>query len=207
MPADWHRQRFERRPRRLVLFAVDISDSMGDGPEVRMNAALGVAAALARRAYLNRDQVALVAFRNRAATLHVPPTGSVQRVRDRLRQLAVGGATPLADGLRLARETLRQARRKDPALEAVLVLISDGEATVPLQRGGDPLADAVEIARDLRQDGVASILLDTASAAAPLRRLPGLAAALGGTCRRLQDLNPGDILQLLDTATPPRRQP
>lgn len=163
-----------------------------------MAAALGAATGLARRAYLNRDQVALVTFRDRAATLTVPITSSVQLVRDRLQQLAVGGATPLADGLRLARDTFRQARRKDPALAAVLVLISDGEATVALQRGGDPCADALEIAGQLRQDGVASVLIDTGSAPAARRLLPRLAAALGGHCRRLQELSGGDILQLLD---------
>jgi magnesium chelatase subunit D len=187
-----------------VLFAVDASDSMGDGPETRMAAALGAATALARRAYLNRDQVALVTFRDRAATLSVPITSSVQRVRDRLRQLTVGGATPLADGLRLARDIFRQARRKDPTLDAVLVLISDGEATVALQRGGDPCADALEIAGQLRQDGVASVLIDTGSAAGRARLLPRLAAALDGHCRRLQELSGGDILHLLDIATPER---
>lgn len=204
-PADWYRQRFEQRPRRLVLFAVDLSDSMGDGPETRMAAALNAAAALARRAYLNRDQVALVTFRDRAATLAVPPTSSVQRVRDRLRRVAVGGATPLADGLRLARDTLRQARRKDPALDAVLVLVSDGQATVPLRRGGDPVGDCLEVARDLRRDGVASVLIDTGGAAPPQRLLPALAEALGGHCRRLQELAGSDILQLLEITAPARQ--
>ena len=202
--ADWYRQRFEQRPHRLVLFAVDASDSMGDGPETRMAAALGAATGLARRAYLNRDQVALVTFRDRTATLTVPITSSVQRVRDHLQHLPVGGATPLADGLRLARDTFRQARRKDPALGALLVLISDGEATVPLHRGGDPCADALEIAGQLRKDGVASVLIDTGSTANHARLLPRLATALGGHCRRLQELSGGDILQLLDFSTPER---
>lgn len=205
--ADWHQQRFAQRPHRLVLFAVDVSDSMGDGPETRMAAALGAAAAFARRAYLHRDRVALITFRDRAATLTVPPTGSVRRVRDRLRQLTVGGATPLADGLRLARDTLRRARRQDPDLDAVLVLISDGEATVPLRRNGDPVADALAIALDLRHDGVTSILIDTGSAAPQQRRLPRLAEVLGGDCRRLQDLTARDILQLLDTPVPDRLRP
>jgi magnesium chelatase subunit D len=195
---DWHLQRFALRPRRLVLFAVDVSDSMGDGPETRMAAALGAAAAFAGRAYLHRDQVALITFRDRVATLAVPPTGSVRRVRDRLNQLTVGGATPLADGLRLARDTLRRARRKDSALDAVLVLVSDGEATVPLRRNGDPFGDALAIARELHQDGVTSILIDTGSVAQHQRRLPYLAEVLGGQCRRLRELSAQDILQLLD---------
>jgi magnesium chelatase subunit D len=204
---DWHRQRFAQRPRRLVLFAVDASDSMGDGPETRMAAALGAAVALARRAYINRDQVALVTFRDRAATLTVPPTCSVQRVRDRLRQVAVGGATPLADGLRLARDTLRQARLKDPALDTLLVVISDGEATVPLHRDGDPVTDCLDIARELYRDRVAGILIDTGSAAFAARLLPRLAGALGGQCRRLQELTGHDILQLLDRSVPERNRP
>jgi magnesium chelatase subunit D len=197
-PEDWHRQRFEQRPRRLVLFVVDTSDSMGDGPEIRMQTALGAAASLAGQAYLNRDQVALVTFRDRAATLAVPPTGSVQRVRDRLRRLAVGGATPLADGLRLAGTTIRQARRKDPALEAVLVLISDGEATVPLQRGGDPAADCLTVARELRQEKVSALLIDTGSTLPHDSLLPRLAGILGGKWQRLHELSTRDILRLLD---------
>jgi len=205
--ADWHHQRFAQRPRRLVLFAVDVSDSMGDGPETRMAAALGAAVAFARRAYLHRDQVALITFRDRAAALTVPPTGSVRRVRDRLSQLAVGGATPLADALRLARDTIRRARRRDPELDAVLVLVSDGEATVPLRRNGDPFADALAIARQLRRDGVASILIDTGTAAPQQRRLPHLAEILGGPCRRLRELTARDILELLDTPAPDRPRP
>ena len=203
-PADWQRQRFEQRPRRLVLIAVDASDSMGDGPELRMAAALGTACALLQHAYLHRDQVALVIFRDRAATLTVPPTSSMQRVRDRLRRVAVGGATPLADGLRLARDTIRQARQKDPTLDATLVLLSDGEATVPLHRGGDPAADSLEVACELRRDGVASVLLDTGSAAPDKRLLPRLAAALGGHCRRLQEVSGPAILELLELPPPER---
>ena len=197
-PTDWQRQRFEQRPRRLVLVVVDASDSMGEGPETRIAAALGTVCALLQHAYLQRDQVALVTFRDRAATLTVPPTSSIQRVRDRLRRVAVGGATPLADGLRLAHATIRQARQKDPTLDATLLLLSDGEATVPLQRGGDPIGDSLEVARELRRDGVASVLLDTGSATADKRLLPRLAEALGGHCRRLQEVSGTAILELLE---------
>jgi magnesium chelatase subunit D len=204
---DWQLQRFEQRPRRLVLFAVDISDSMGDGPEIRMTAALGTAVTLLRRAYLHRDQVALITFRDRAAVLTVPPTSSAQRVRACLHRVAVGGATPLADGLRLARETILQARLKDPGLDALLVLVSDGEATVPLRQGGDPVADCLEVAADLRRDGVASFLIDTGSAAPADRLLPRLAKVLGGNCRRLQEVSSDDILRLLETSPPEQYRP
>lgn len=205
--SDWHLQRFAQRPHRLVLFAVDASDSMGDGPETRMAAALGAAAALARRAYLNRDQVALITFRDRAATLVVPPTGSAMRVHRLLRRLVVGGATPLADGLRLAGETLRNARRKDPLLELLLVLVSDGDATVPLRRGGDPLADALAMAAELRQSGIAGVVIDTGTSPPAQRQLPRLARELGATCRHLHELTGNNILRLLDAGLAARVQP
>lgn len=180
-----------------MLFAVDTSDSMGDGPETRMNAALGTAVAVLRRAYLHRDRVALITFRDRAAALTVPPTSSVQRVHACLRRIAVGGATPLADGLRLASETIRQALLKDPGLDILLVLVSDGEATVPLRRGGDPVADCLEVAASLHRQGIASLLIDTGNAGPADRLLPRLAEALGGTCRRLTEVSGDEILRQL----------
>jgi len=202
----WHLQRFEQRPRRLVLFVVDTSDSMGDAPENRMTTALGMAVSLLRYAYLQRDRVALITFRDRAASLTVPPTGSIPRVYACLRHVAVGGATPLADGLRMARETIRQERLKERDLNVLMVLVSDGEATVPLRRGGNPLTDCLEIAAELRKDQVASILIDTGSAASADRLLPRLATTLGGVCRRLQDVGSNDLLKLLATPPPGRNR-
>jgi len=108
------------RPHRLVVFAVDTSDSMGDGPEAGMRAALGAALALAGEAYLNRDLVSLVTFRGETAQTLVPPTNSVARLRRSLGRLPVGGATPLAAGIRQARQVIRQARAREPGLDSLL---------------------------------------------------------------------------------------
>ena len=53
------------------------------------------------------------------------------RIRQQLNRLPIGGATPLAAGLQKAGQVINQARRKDRAVEPLLVLISDGEATTP----------------------------------------------------------------------------
>lgn len=52
---------------------------------------------------------------------------------DRLR----GGATPFADGLLKAWQLIRAARAKSPGLRPVLVIISDGQANVPIIRNPD----------------------------------------------------------------------
>ena len=197
-PQDLHRQLRWEKTRRLIVFVVDTSDSMDDGPTVRMSAALGAILSLARRAYLNREQVCLITFRDRAARLVVPPTASVTRIRQQLQRLPVGGATPLAAGLQQARRVIGQARRKDPALEPLVVLISDGEATMPLRRGQDPAEDALATARQLRQEKVPALVIDTLPKHRRAALMPRLAEVFGSRCQHLCQLQAGQVIQLIE---------
>ena len=82
-----------------VVFVVDASSSMG--VQGRMSLVKGLLNAYLRECYLRRDRVALVAFRHQQSRLIQPFTGNLGRVRQSLRQLPLGGKTPLAEGLRL----------------------------------------------------------------------------------------------------------
>lgn len=199
-PQDLHLQLRREKIRRLIVFVVDTSDSMGDGPTVRMSAALGAILSLARRAHLNREQVCLITFRDRTARLVVPPTASVIRIRRQLQRLPVGGATPLAAGLQEAHRVIGQARRKDPALEPLLVLISDGEATTPLRRGQDPGQDALEVARQLRQERVPALVIDTLPQHPRGAFMPRLAEVLGSRCEPIGQLRAGQVVELIEQA-------
>ena len=172
---------------------------MGDGPMTRMSAALGAIAALAARAYLNREQVCLITFRDRHAQLVVPPTDSVMRIRQQLDRLPVGGATPLAAGLRKVGQVIAQAKRKDPAMEPLLVLISDGEATVPLHPGADPAQEALDFARQLGREKVPALVIDTMPGHLQRNFMPQLAKALGTDCQHVANLQARQILQLIET--------
>ena len=200
--ADLHLQLRSQRPRQLTVFVIDTSDSMGNGPTIRMSAALGAIAALASKAYLNRDQVCLITFRDRHAQVVVPPTDSVMRIRQQLNRLPVGGATPLAAGLQKAGQVINQARRKDRAVEPLLVLVSDGEATMPLQNGADPAQEALQIARQLGQEAVPALVIDTAPGDRQRTCMPRIAAALGTGCQHIYNLQAGQILQLIETTRP-----
>jgi len=203
-PEDRHKQVRSRRTRRLIVFVVDTSDSMADGPTARIAAALGASLSLAAAAYLNRDQVCLITFRDREARVVVPPTDSVMRVRQELQRLPVGGATPLAAGLQKAGEVIRQSRFKDPGLEPLLVLISDGEATVPLSRGADPVKEALALAGLLRQEKIRALVVDTLESHQPGNLMPQLAEALGADCRQIRELHTGSVMQLIEQAGNPR---
>ena len=188
----------EGRESNLVLFVVDASGSMA--ARKRMTAVTGAVVSLLRDAYQRRDKVGLVTLRGRESTLALPPTSSVEAAVARLRDLRTGGRTPLADGLLTARRTLAAERLRDPRRRALLVLVTDGRATVPARAGGDPLADATRAADLLARDGVASVVVDCESGPVRLGLADRLAAALGGTGVRLADLSADSVAGVVRAA-------
>jgi magnesium chelatase subunit D len=168
----------EGREGNLVLFVVDASGSMA--ARRRMAAVSGAVLSLLRDAYQRRDKVGLVTFRAGGAELLLPPTSSVPAAVTRLNRLRTGGRTPLADGLLRARRVLAAERLRDPRRRALLVLCTDGRATVPVRAGGDPLADALRAAALLAGDGVATVVVDCESGPVRLGLAGRLAAAAGG---------------------------
>ncbi|MBW0124695.1 VWA domain-containing protein, partial [Pseudonocardia oceani] len=175
----------EGREGNLVLFAVDASGSMA--ARARMSAVSGAVLSLLRDAYQRRDKVGLVTFRARGAELVLPPTSSVPAAQARMASMRTGGRTPLADGLLRAREVLRVERLRDPHRRALLVLLTDGRATVGRTVGrpgaaqvGDPVADACRAAALLAADGVATVVVDCESGPVRLGLAARVAAAAGG---------------------------
>ncbi|WP_054055779.1 magnesium chelatase subunit D family protein [Alloactinosynnema sp. L-07] len=175
----------EGRESNLVLFAVDASGSMA--ARKRMSAVTGAVISLLRDAYQRRDKVGLVTFRGSSAELVLPPTSSVEAAVARLRDLRTGGRTPLADGLLRARKTLAVERLRDPRRRALLVVVTDGRATVPVAH--DAVGDALRAAAMIAAEGAASVVVDCESGPVRLGLAVRLAAALGGTGLRLEDLS------------------
>jgi magnesium chelatase subunit D len=175
----------EGRESNLVLFAVDASGSMA--ARKRMSAVTGAVVSLLLDAYQRRDKVGLVTFRGTQAELVLPPTSSVEAAVSRLRRLGTGGRTPLAGGLLRAHRTLTIERLRDPRRRPLLVVVTDGRATVPLRH--DPVEDAMRVAGILAADGVASVVVDCERGPVRLGVPARLAAALGGACVRLDELS------------------
>jgi magnesium chelatase subunit D len=142
----------------------------------RMAAVSGAVLSLLRDAYQRRDKVGLVSFRAAGADVVLPPTSSVPAAQARLAALRTGGRTPLADGLLRARRLLAAERLRDPRRRPLLVVLTDGRATVPVRRGGDPVRDACRAAALLAADGIATVVVDCE--AGPVRL--GLAARVAG---------------------------
>ncbi|HEX8502756.1 MAG TPA: magnesium chelatase ATPase subunit I [Pyrinomonadaceae bacterium] len=186
-------KRYRSRAGTLFVFLVDTSGSMALN---RIEQAKGALAQLLRRSYVNRDRVALVAFRDVGSELLLPPSASASRARALLDALPVGGATPLAAGLMRALDVARRAATEG-ARSVRLVVFTDGRANVPLsgEAGAEAPARRERIRVEIRslgasllKAGVASLVVDTQGrfTAGGEGRL--LADALGGEYVRLPQM-------------------
>jgi magnesium chelatase subunit D len=185
-PADL-REKVRLRPaRRLVLFVVDASRSMG--ARRRMAETKAAVLSLLVGAYQQRERVGLIAFGGTGARVALAPTRSVRVAAQQLSDLPVGGATPLPHGLELASRVVRAVRRREPGVAPWIVLLTDGRANVPLQPGGCAETESLEHARRLAQTGVAGLVIDTETGPVRLGLAGRLARAWEADLQALDDL-------------------
>ena len=156
--SDLRAKRRERKVGNLILVVLDASASMET--QRRMVATKGAVLSLLRDAYVKRDRVGLISFRDSVAEVVVPPTGSASLAAMQLTWLASGGTTPLSIGLFAAVKTLEIERVRDPSRRPLVVLITDGRANVAYF-GGEPFAEAVKIGKLIRGMRVNSLVIDT----------------------------------------------
>jgi len=193
--SDWHRKERSGRADSLILFVVDASGSMA--ARHRMEAVKGAVLGLLADAYRQRDRVGVIAFRGTRAELLLPPTGSIELAERALHTLPTGGRTPLAHALVLTSETVLRARRADPKLLVLVILLTDGRANVALpDTDQDPWSQSLSAARQLAEVGVPALVLDTDSGFIRLGRARELARVLGSEYLPLEDLT-ADSLTLV----------
>ena len=193
LPSDLKKKVRLKKPSSLIVFCVDASDSMG--VQQRMSAAKGAVISLLAEAYQKRDRVSLVIFRNENAKIVLPPTGSVALARRKLKRLPSGGATPFAHGLKESWRLIRLERVKDPHLTPLLVIISDGEANIPLYKGNPVMEELLNIAQAVSGDEIPSIVLDTKPGKNEI--LERFSTRLGAKYHKLSRLVPEKIIRTI----------
>jgi len=189
----------------LFTFVVDASGSMG--VEQRMAAAKGAVLALLRKAYEKRDRVALVAFRKEGAEVLLPPTRSVERALDRLRELPTGGRTPLPAGVWKGIQLIGNELTRNDNIIPVLVLVTDGRGNVPIRK--DVQADLAECAREIRRRGLRTVVVDAERGRPRLGLVLRFASDCGAGYHHLDDLTPERMADVarLQVATQERSVP
>jgi magnesium chelatase subunit D len=149
----------ERKVGNLIVFVVDASASMD--AEQRMAATKGAILSLLQDAYVRRDRVAVVIFKNRTAEVVLRPTSSVSLARRRLERLSVGGTTPLTHGLMAGYKVVKTELLRDPTIRPLLVLISDGRGNISMFKE-EPLVEAQKVAALIDAENIDALVIDSA---------------------------------------------
>jgi Mg-chelatase subunit ChlD len=178
----------------LIVLLVDSSDSMGT--RERMSAAKGAALALLEAAYNKRNHVALVTFRGERAEVILPATRSINLVKEKLHRLPTGGATPMSSGLFKAWQIVKIERFKNNHIIPAIVLISDGEANIPLSLYSDCMVELHGLGEMIKREGVHSIVIDTKPVSPEINEMKKIALFLGARYYNIKHLKPASLVEV-----------
>ena len=188
----------EKRTGNIFLFVVDASGSMG--ARERMKTVKGVIFKILLDAYQKRDRVGMVAFRKNTAEVLLPVTRSVDFAQKKLATMPTGGKTPLAKGLLKAEDVLDMLYRQDANQDPVMILITDGRATSPLNKGTNPVTDALEEAKRIGRRNIPVAVIDTESGFIKLGLAKKLAKAMGASYFQADKISEDQLLHIWRTA-------
>lgn len=183
-----------RRTRNAVCFVVDASWSMA--AEERMLATKAAVLTLLRDAYQSRDYVGLVSFQRTSAHVLLPLTNSVELAQQRLQTMPTGGKTPLGRGMLTGFDVLDRARRSDPEVLPLLVVLTDGQANVAVGNL-PPQQEAYQIAAFIAAHDIRAIAIDTEQPNFDRGLTRRLAEHLQGQYFHLNDLKDDGLAHLV----------
>ncbi len=179
-----------RRAANLILFVVDASWSMAAAE--RMIATKGAIMSLLIDAYQKRDRVGLVVFQKEEARVVLAPTNSVDLAEKALKDIPVGGKTPLSAGLLLAHQILVRERVRDREVMPLMIIVTDGAGNVAMSEI-PPQEEALRIARMIKKADMRSVVINTEHEAFDRGLAQELANAMGGACYTLKQLRAEDL--------------
>lgn len=190
--ADLQKKVRVRRAANCILFAVDASWSMAAAE--RIEATKGAIMSLLEDAYQRRDSVGLVIFHKDRAHMVLRPTSSVELAQKLLRDIPVGGKTPLSGGLWLSYQVLERERRLNPEIMPLMILLTDGAGNVSMSNL-PPREESLRIARFFRRADIRAVVINMEHVAFDRGLAQELADALGGPCYALDDLRASSLVQ------------
>lgn len=160
----------------------------------RMEATKGAIMSLLVDAYQKRDRVCMIAFQKDRARLVLPPTASVEMAKEALKDLPVGGKTPLSAGLLLTHQIIERERRQDAEIMPLMVLLTDGAGNVSLT-GIPPREEALLVADLIARSKTRSIVINTEHESLDRGLARELADKLDAPCYTLNDLKAESLYQ------------
>ncbi|HZY44979.1 MAG TPA: VWA domain-containing protein [Anaerolineae bacterium] len=183
---DYQKKVRVRKAANLILFIVDASWSMAVAE--RMAATKGAIMSLLTDAYQRRDRVGLIVFQKDQARLILPPTNSVDLARKALRDIPVGGKTPLSAGLTLTHMVLVQELRLHPDIAPLAIILTDGAGNVS-QSGSTPAQEeSYRVAGQIAKMDIRTVVINMEHPAFDQGLAQKLADHLEAPCYTLKEL-------------------
>jgi len=174
-----------RKAANLIVFTVDASWSMAAAE--RMEATKGAILSLLVDAYQKRDRVCMISFQRDQANVVLPPTSSVEMAQQALRDIPVGGKTPLSAGLLLAFQTIEQEKNQQHDILPLMILLTDGAGNVSMT-GMPPREEALLIAGLFAEKKVRALVINTEHESLDRGLAQELADQLDAPCYTLAEL-------------------
>lgn len=174
-----------RKTSNLIVFAVDASWSMAAAE--RMEATKGAIMSLLVDAYQKRDRVCMISFQKDRASLVLQPTSSVEMAQAALRDIPVGGKTPLSAGLLLSFQTIEQEKLHDHDIAPIMILLTDGAGNVSMT-GMPPREEGLLIADLFAEKKIRAVVINTEHESLDRGLAQELADKLVAPCYTLNEL-------------------
>ncbi|MCD6485238.1 MAG: VWA domain-containing protein [Candidatus Odinarchaeota archaeon] len=158
-------KRYESKIALTIIFVLDVSESMF----IHIKTLATAVSVLHKEISKHRDRVGIIALRGNKAEIIQHPTTNIYVIAREISKLKVGGSTPLADGLMKALFIVRQEKRRNVSTQPLIVIISDGLATVPLYTEHPEIykevlypaqSDVLYVAKLLRKENVPVIVIN-----------------------------------------------
>ncbi|WP_305064662.1 VWA domain-containing protein [Methanococcoides sp.] len=147
-----------RRISTLINIVFDTSDSMDEKEKIKITT--DVVLALLKDAYQRRDRVSLVTYSGRSAELVLPFTSSVESAKRYLEKVPFGGTTPMVSGILTGVETILQELKREPSAVPIMILVTDGTANVPLNRGGSIERELLQVCKGFNDYRINMLVVD-----------------------------------------------
>jgi len=193
---DLHQKKRVGKMSNLMLFIVDASGSMA--ARKRMEAVKGTVLSLLTEAYEKRDTVGVIAFRGIEAQVLLQPTKSTDLAEEAMRSLPTGGRTPLPHALYTVIQLLNTFDAKK-GYHPILIVLTDGKANVPLPgTGEDPWNQTIQLAGQLKDHAVQSLVINTESNYFNLDHAEELAIGLGAQYLSLSDISEEQLTPIIN---------
>ena len=142
--------------------------------------------------YVKRDRVGLMTFNERSIEVKLHPSRAIDQLGSALNRLDADTGTPLSEMLVEVQNYFVPYMLKHPDERVHVVVITDGRATVAMERGRDPVDEALEIASNIDIPNLDWIIIDSGISYTKNDVPEKLAALLKGKYFLLDDLQVKD---------------